>query len=169
MHHEHPIDPAYRADPKVQRILDSSCMGLECVKPPVQGSREEQQVGGTRPPIDVSPTGNNATYEPQPVTEAPEDWSKNSYVQIEGGFLAGLALGFVPFGGVGHQVLDATHVLPHGSSNARLGLAVGQIVGGIALVVGGATGELLGGAVKSPFPPNDSSPDAWADASPSLA
>jgi len=68
-----------------------------------------------------------AIYEPQPVIEAPEDWSQNSYVQIEGGFLAGLALGFVPYGGVGHQVLDAAHILPRSLSNARLGVAVGQI------------------------------------------
>jgi len=93
----------------------------------------------------VSPTGNTASYEPQPVTEAPEDWSKNSYVQIEGGFLAGVALGFVPYAGVGHQVLDATHLLPHGSANARLGLAVGQIVGGVAFIAGGMAGEIVGG------------------------
>jgi len=115
-------------------------MGLECTRPPpttVEGSPEAQQFGAATVPVDVSPTGNTATYDPQPVTEAPEDWSKNSYVQIEGGFLAGLALGFVPFGGVGQQALDAAHVLPHGTANARLGLAVGQIFGGIALTVGG--------------------------------
>jgi hypothetical protein len=37
-------------------------------------------------------------------------------------------------------------VLPHGTPEARLGLAVGMIVGGIALTVGGFTGEVLGGA-----------------------
>ncbi len=39
-------------------------------------------------------------------------------------------------------------MIRNGSANARLGLAVGQLVGGLALVVGGATGELLGGAVS---------------------
>jgi len=145
---ETPSDPSYWNNPEVQRILAEGCVGLECTRPlptTVEGSPEAQQVGATAPPVDVSPMGNTATYAPQPVTEAPEDWSKNSYVQIEGGFLAGLALGFVPFGGVGQQALDAAHMLPHGSANARLGLAVGQLVGGIALTVGGISGEVLGG------------------------
>jgi hypothetical protein len=49
-------------------------------------------------------------------------------------------------GGVGQQLADAGEVLPHGTPEARLGLALGQIVGGIALTVGGFTGEVLGGA-----------------------
>jgi hypothetical protein len=49
-------------------------------------------------------------------------------------------------GGVGQQLADAGELLPHGTPEARLGLAVGQIVGGIALTVGGFTGEVLGGA-----------------------
>jgi hypothetical protein len=49
-------------------------------------------------------------------------------------------------GGVGQQLADAGEVLPHGTPEARLGLAVGQVVGGIALTVGGFTGEVLGGA-----------------------
>jgi hypothetical protein len=51
-------------------------------------------------------------------------------------------------GGVGQQLADAGEVLPHGTPEARLGLAVGQIVGGIALTVGGFTGEVLGGAAS---------------------
>jgi hypothetical protein len=79
------------------------------------------------------------------VTAAPEDWMQNPYVQVEGGFVAGLMLGMVPFGGVGHQLLDHGDVLPHGTPEARRGLAVGQIVGGIITLLGGLTGEVAGG------------------------
>jgi hypothetical protein len=65
---------------------------------------------------------------------------QNPYVQVEGGFLAGLSLGIVPFAGVGQQLLDAGEVLPHGTPEARRGLAVGQIVGGLITLVGGLTG-----------------------------
>jgi hypothetical protein len=78
-------------------------------------------------------------------TTAPDDWVENPYVQIEGGFLAGLAEGFVPFGGLGHQLLDAGEVIPHGSPQARFGLAFGQVLGGIVTLLGGVTGEVLGG------------------------
>jgi hypothetical protein len=57
-----------------------------------------------------------------------------------------VSLGLVPLGGVGQQLADAGEVLPHGTPEARLGLAVGMIVGGIALTAGGITGELFGGA-----------------------
>jgi hypothetical protein len=70
---------------------------------------------------------------------------QNPYVQVEGGFLAGLSLGIVPFAGVGQQLLDAGEVLPHGTPEARRGLAVGQIVGGLITLVGGLTGEVAGG------------------------
>jgi hypothetical protein len=78
-------------------------------------------------------------------TTAPDDWVQNPYVQIEGGFLAGLAEGFVPFGGVGHQILDLGEVIPHGSPQARFGLAFGQVLGGVVTLLGGITGEVLGG------------------------
>jgi hypothetical protein len=79
------------------------------------------------------------------VTTALEDGGQNPYVQVEGGFLGGLALGVVPFGGAGHQVLDAADVLPHGTPEARRGLAVGLVVGGLISLVGGLTGEVVGG------------------------
>ena len=115
---------------------------------PAEGQDVAAESGAAAPPTDVGTTGNSSGYVPQPVTTAPEDWVKNPYVQIEGGFLAGLALGFVPLGGTGRQFLDDARVLTHGSPQARLGLAVGEIVGGIALLVGGATGEVLGGVAS---------------------
>ncbi|WP_437485325.1 RHS repeat-associated core domain-containing protein [Sorangium sp. So ce1014] len=107
------------------------------------------ETGGAVPPIDVSTTGSASGYVPQPVTTAPIDWSQNPYVQVEGGFVAGLLLGAVPFAGVGHELLDAAGVLAHGTPEARMGLAIGQIVGGIALTIGGLTGEAFGGVTSA--------------------
>ncbi|XXY22128.1 RHS repeat-associated core domain-containing protein [Sorangium sp. So ce216] len=107
------------------------------------------ETGGAAPPIDVSTTGSASGYVPQPVTTAPIDWSQNPYLQLEGGFVAGLSLGLVPFAGVGHELLDTAGVLPHGTPEARMGLAIGQIVGGLALTIGGLTGEVFGGITSA--------------------
>ncbi|WP_437877898.1 RHS repeat domain-containing protein [Sorangium sp. So ce513] len=107
------------------------------------------ETGGAVPPIDVSTTGSASGHVPQPVTTAPVDRSQNPYVQLEGGFVAGLLLGAVPFASVGHGLLDAAGVLTHGTPAARMGLAIGQIVGGIALTIGGLTGEVFGGGITS--------------------
>ncbi|WP_434041166.1 MULTISPECIES: RHS repeat-associated core domain-containing protein [Sorangium] len=139
-------DPEFHNDPEVRRIL--SCSGLECNHPffnQVEAPREAAEVGAAAAPIDVSTTGSSSGYVPQPVTTAPIDWSQNPYVQIEGGFVAGLLLGAVPFAGVGHGLLDAAGVLAHGTPEARMGLAIGQIVGGLAVTIGGLTGEVFGG------------------------
>jgi hypothetical protein len=77
------------------------------------------QVGAVAPPVDVGTTGSASGHVPQPVTMAPTDWKTNPYVQVEGGFLAGLSLGLVPFGGVGQQVLEAAEVLPEATLDAR--------------------------------------------------
>ncbi|WP_437829842.1 RHS repeat-associated core domain-containing protein [Sorangium sp. So ce1153] len=140
----------YRNDPEVQRTL--ACSGLECLKTvpsDMEGSREAAEVGAAAPPVDVSTTGSASGYVPQPVTTAPIDWSQNPYLQLEGGFVAGLSLGLVPFAGVGHELLDAAGVLPHGTPEARMGLAIGQIVGGLALTIGGLTGEVFGGITSA--------------------
>jgi hypothetical protein len=94
----------------------------------------------------VDTTGSSKEKDPEPEDPTPpEGWTQIPYVQVEGGFVAGVSLGLVPFGGVGQQVLDAAEVLPHGTPEARRGLAVGQIVGGIITLVGGLTGEVAGG------------------------
>jgi RHS repeat-associated protein len=113
---------------------------------PDESVSEAAEFGAAAPPTDVDTTGSSPELDPQAATTAPEDWTKNSYLQLEGGFLAGVSLGLVPFGGVGQQLLDAGEVLPHGTPEARFGLAVGQIVGGIAIMAGGITGDVLGGA-----------------------
>ncbi|AUX49123.1 uncharacterized protein SOCE26_106680 [Sorangium cellulosum] len=107
------------------------------------------ETGGAVPPVDVSVLGTSAGFVPQPVTTAPIDWSQNPYVQIEGGVVAGLLLGSVPFAGVGHGLLDAAGALDQGTPQARMGLAIGQIVGGVALTIGGLTGELFGGVTSA--------------------
>ncbi|XXY49986.1 RHS repeat-associated core domain-containing protein [Sorangium sp. So ce269] len=107
------------------------------------------ETGGAAPPIDVSTTGSASGYVPQPVTTAPIDWSQNPYLQLEGGFVAGLSLGLVPFAGVGHELLDAAGVLAHGTPEARMGLAIGQIAGGLAVTIGGLTGEVFGGITSA--------------------
>ncbi|WP_437653680.1 RHS repeat-associated core domain-containing protein [Sorangium sp. So ce1182] len=145
-----PVNPEFVNDPEVQRIL--SCSGLECLKTvpsQVEGSREAAEVGVAAAPVDVSTTGSASGHVPQPVTTAPIDWSQNPYVQIEGGFVAGLLLGAVPFAGVGHGLLDAAGVLAHGTPEARMGLAIGQIVGGLAVTIGGLTGEVFGGITSA--------------------
>ncbi|XXT17007.1 RHS repeat-associated core domain-containing protein [Sorangium sp. So ce429] len=145
-----PVNPEFVNDPEVQSIL--SCSGLECLKTvpsQVEGSREAAEVGAAAAPVDVSTTGSASGHVPQPVTTAPIDWSQNPYVQIEGGFVAGLLLGAVPFAGVGHGLLDAAGVLAHGTPEARMGLAIGQIVGGLAVTIGGLTGEVFGGITSA--------------------
>jgi len=64
---------------------------------------------------------------------------------VEGGLLGGLFLGMVPFAGIGEQLLEAGDVLDHGTPQAQFGMAVGQVVGGIFSLIGGATGEVCGG------------------------
>jgi RHS repeat-associated protein len=149
---EPPVDPEYAKNPEVQRILAAGCLGLECGRPPpeqVEGSSEAAQVGAVAPPVDVGTTGSASGYVPQPVTTSPSDWTQHRVVQAEGGFLAGLSLGIVPFAGVGQQLLDAAEVLPHGTPHARAGLAIGQMVGGVISLAGGLTGEVLGGIAST--------------------
>ena len=111
--------------------------------PPPQ---EAAQVGAAAPTTDVDTTGSSP--EPTPATVIPEDWRQHPTVQVEAGFFGGLLLGLVPFAGVGRDLLDAAGVLPTGTPEMMRGLAVGQIVGGIFTLVGGVTGEVLGGAAS---------------------
>jgi hypothetical protein len=114
-----------------------------------EDARQAGEVGAAAPPTDVDTTGSSPEIDPLAATTAPDDWTQNPYVQLEGGFLAGVSLGLVPAGGVGHQLADAGELLPHGTPEARFGLAVGMIVGGMAITVGGFTGEVLGGAATT--------------------
>ncbi|WP_437734865.1 RHS repeat-associated core domain-containing protein [Sorangium sp. So ce1335] len=139
-------------------VLDLAPIGLDLrvvpspkheARPDTDTNTVAAETGGAMPPIDVSTTGSASGHVPQPVTTAPIDWSQNPYVQVEGGFIAGLLLGVVPFAGVGHGLLDAAGVLARGTPEARMGLAIGQIVGGLALTIGGLTGEVFGGITSA--------------------
>jgi hypothetical protein len=78
-----------------------------------EDARQAGEVGAAAPPTDVDTTGSSPEHDPQAATTAPDDWRQNPYVQIEGGFLAGVSLGLVPLGGVGQQLADAGEVLPN--------------------------------------------------------
>jgi hypothetical protein len=91
----------------------------------------------------VDTTGSSSGYEPQPVTTAPEDWTQHSLVQVEGGFIAGLALGRVPFGSV-----VAGAIAGPGSRWAEIGRGVGEIVGGGLAFTASVAGMLGGGAAS---------------------
>jgi RHS repeat-associated protein len=113
---------------------------------PGKSTSDAAESGAAAPATDVDTTGSSKEKDPEPEDPTPpEGWTQIPYVQVEGGFVAGVSLGLVPFGGVGQQVLDAAEVLPHGTPEARRGLAVGQIVGGLITLVGGLTGEVAGG------------------------
>ena len=113
---------------------------------PGKSTSDAAKSGAAAPATDVDTTGSSKEKDPEPEDPTPpEGWTQSPYVQVEGGFVAGVSLGLVPFGGVGQQVLDAAEVLSHGTPEARRGLAVGQIVGGMITLVGGLTGEVAGG------------------------
>jgi len=89
----------------------------------------------------VDTTGSSAG--PQPVTTAPEDWTQHPLVQVEGGFIGGLALGLVPFGGV-----IAGAISGPGSRWAEIGRGVGEIFGGGIAFAAGMAGIVGGGAAS---------------------
>jgi hypothetical protein len=91
----------------------------------------------------VDTTGSSAGYDAQPGTTTPEDWTQHSLVQVEGGFIAGLALGRVPFGSV-----VAGAIAGPGSRWAEIGRGVGEIVGGGFTFAAGMAGMLGGGAAS---------------------
>jgi hypothetical protein len=92
----------------------------------------------------VDTTGSSAGYDPQPATTAPEDWRQHSLVQVEGGFIGGLALGLVPFGSV-----IAGAIAGPGSRWAEIGRGVGEVFGGGIAFAAGMAGILGGGAAST--------------------
>ncbi|MCK6593534.1 MAG: hypothetical protein L6Q76_38750, partial [Polyangiaceae bacterium] len=82
-------------------------------------------------------------------TPGTQSWKDHRVAQTVGGYLAGLALGLVPGGGVGAQVLTLTGVLPSGTRHAQIGRAVGEMMGGVILMVAGTGGSIGGGIVSA--------------------
>ena len=146
------VDPTGFAPPDGEQVL-VIIKPVTPPPPPPPGPKEEKNpdisqaiaAGAAKPPTDVGTNGGGRTAPPQPVVAVSHGWKQNPWVQLAGGFLGGVALGVVPFAGVGQQGLDAAKVLPHGTPEARRGNAVGQIFGGMIAIVGGVGGEVVGG------------------------
>ncbi|HSN87467.1 MAG TPA: hypothetical protein VL025_11950 [Thermoanaerobaculia bacterium] len=73
-----------------------------------------------------------------------QSWKSHGAVQGFGGFLAGLAVGVVPGAGPTSNDLIQQGVLARGTREARIGKAVGEIVGGIVLTIAGVGGKAAG-------------------------
>ncbi len=73
-------------------------------------------------------------HDPQAATTAPEDWTQNLYVQIEGGFLAGVSLGLVPMG------------LNINSATTR------QVLNSLDMKVSDFVGQVRAGSIKGRLP-----------------
>jgi RHS repeat-associated protein len=111
---------------------------------PEEGPDMAAEVGAAAPAADVDTTGSSSEHGPHSATTAPQDWRQSPYVQIEGGFLGGLALGAVPFGAVGRLALEEARVMAPGTRSFQVGRSVGEMVGGFLCMVGGLTGEVAG-------------------------
>jgi hypothetical protein len=99
----------------------------------------------------VSPTGNTATYDPQPITTAPDGSNGIAAAELSLGFGAGVFTGLVPGGAVAEQIgtrvgLEQGWIEPH--PDLQLGIALGQIFGGLVRVVQGGL-LIKGGAALS--------------------
>ncbi len=137
-----------------EKVNPDGSMDVTITYPPRQPPKADpkesgEQVGAFVPPVDVSTLGSSSGLVAQPANAAPEDWKQQPIVQVQYGIAGGFVLGLIPFGGVGQQLLDAFGVLPHGTPEARLGLAVGQIVGGAVSALGGLAGEVGGGIASA--------------------
>ena len=79
-----------------------------------------------------------------------DDENRERREESLGQFLAagvfGVVEGLVPFAAFGHGLADTLGMNDGRAPEARVGVAVGQIVGGVIATVGGLGGELLGGA-----------------------
>jgi RHS repeat-associated protein len=109
------------------------------------------EAGAAAPPTDVDTTGSSPEYDPHAETTAPddgaqefeEDWTQHSLVQVEGGFLGGVGLGMVPFGGA-----IANAITNPGTRWAEIGKGVGEIFGGGFAFAAGVAGVMGGGAAS---------------------
>jgi RHS repeat-associated protein len=141
-------EPIYPIRQEVVTQKDKS-IDLTLTYPPREKPKAApEQTGAYVPPVDVSTLGSGSGVLPSPAAFVPPDWDKDPFVQFIGGGLGGLCLGAVPFAGVGQQFFDAARVLPHGTPEARLGLALGEIFGGLFTAASGLAGEVGGGALS---------------------
>jgi RHS repeat-associated protein len=156
-----PYFEEWKNNPDVQRELASQCQDTECnhwsdqdKNPPEKEDEEDkgEKVGAYVPPVDVSPIGNTASYDPQPVTSAPDDSSRAiGAAELSLGFGVGAITGFVPGAAVLEQIgttVGLANEWLEPRPDLQLGIALGQIVGGLARVVEGGL-MIKGGAALS--------------------
>ncbi|MCK6588020.1 MAG: RHS repeat-associated core domain-containing protein, partial [Polyangiaceae bacterium] len=104
-----------------------------------------QSAADPGPPVGPSPPASgDSTNAP-----APQSWKDHRVAQTVGGYLAGLALGLVPGGGIGAQVATGVGLLPSGTRHAQIGRAVGEMMGGVILMVAGTGGSIGGGFISA--------------------
>src|SRR6185503_12986183 len=78
-----------------------------------------------------------------PVEEA------ESAAQFLGGAFEGAVIGMVPYGGVVDEVAVEGKVYDKWSRAARIGKALGKMVGGFVAMIGGVSGEIIGTGLTS--------------------
>jgi hypothetical protein len=110
-------------------------------------ARESKANAGT---WDVSTIGEIKAPEmeprPAPETSAYDpEWRYSPGIQYGIGIGMGIALGNVPFAPIAMDFGIATGMVGHGSKYANVGRALGEMAVGITLLMGGVTGELVGG------------------------
>jgi RHS repeat-associated protein len=111
------------------------------------GSGDSRDSGASHPVNDVGTTGDTSGPTAGATSggeQAPGDWKHHPAVEAPLGVVVGVVVGLVPYGGVGHQLLTGTRVLPSGSPAFQQGLGAGMTLGGIYTMVTGAGGAGLG-------------------------
>jgi RHS repeat-associated protein len=111
---------------------------VEAPSAPAVSAPAPMAAGGAAADVPVGPPPPESTGDPD---GEPGSWRDSTVVQGAGGFLIGLGLGLVPFGGVVETGLSATGVIDEGTRAARIGLAVGEVIGGAFLTAIGAGGS----------------------------
>lgn len=101
-------------------------------------AQEKSDGEGQVPATGAKPTPTATDTTPPPASDEPQkSWTENPIFQAVGGFVAGVAIGAVPFGGTGAQVATAAGVIDKGTREARIGRALGEMVGGAFITISG--------------------------------
>ena len=146
-HPEPPVDPEWERDSQVQKILAAGCRGAECQ--PRTPATSDATASKDAARDDTHSAANAARGDVQQPPGYDLAARARGFGQAVGGFFAGFALGSVPYAGVGAQLAFEAKLLDAGTREARIGLALGETVGGLFSALGGVGGEIVGGAASS--------------------
>jgi RHS repeat-associated protein len=127
--HADPTVQEYFNNPEVRAILDSGCIGAECNRKLGSGAAAQTATAVVVNQDADKPVGD---FEPPPDEPARSGWADGV-----SGFLDGLALGAVPFAGVGAEIGMSAGLFEKGNRNTRIGRSVGEMIGGFASALGG--------------------------------